>query len=357
MPDTVAPDFDIAVTFAGEQRQFVETVVERVKADGFSVFYDEDAKADMWGEDLSEYFANVYERRARFAVMFISAEYAAKPWTRLERRSVLARALQERSAYLLPVRFDSTQLSGVRSTVAYLDAMDEGPEGIASAISHKLGRPQTTGEREFNGRVPRTDAEVATLLGERPDGWEYLLFAHRLHTGIECHANAYNDHRIKFAIGGSYVAEEDVLNFSSAELARLKATTDAFQILLDGDAQRVAMGEPGQPGDPALIEHLADRMIGIYAELLAWSYRLRGAAASTDEAQEMLRALADLANQPVDAIREFVADFRNRMDYLTAMLADETNTHISLVIKFDFNEKERNRYHRALESYAASRGA
>lgn len=42
-------DFDVAVTFAGEDRVFVNEVVELVKEAGFSVFYDEDAKVEMWG--------------------------------------------------------------------------------------------------------------------------------------------------------------------------------------------------------------------------------------------------------------------------------------------------------------------
>lgn len=74
-------EFDVAVTFAGEDRPLVDEVVQLVKVAGFSVFYDEDAKVEMWGEDLTEYFADVYERRAKFAVMFVSIHYAAKAWT------------------------------------------------------------------------------------------------------------------------------------------------------------------------------------------------------------------------------------------------------------------------------------
>jgi hypothetical protein len=128
-------DFDVAVTFAGEDREYVDAVVELVKKAGFKVFYDEDHKYESWGEDLTEYFPDVYERRARFAVMFISKAYATKPWTRLERRSVLVRALNDDKGYLLPVRLDSTKLPGVRDAIGYLDGHRETPAGIARAIS------------------------------------------------------------------------------------------------------------------------------------------------------------------------------------------------------------------------------
>jgi len=48
-------------------------------------------------------------------VVFVSAEYAARDWTRLERRAALARAVRERREYVLPARFDDTPLPGLLS--------------------------------------------------------------------------------------------------------------------------------------------------------------------------------------------------------------------------------------------------
>jgi hypothetical protein len=53
--------------------------------------------------------------------MFISADYAEKVWTRHERRSALARVIEEGGDYLLPARFDDTELPGLRPTTAYVD--------------------------------------------------------------------------------------------------------------------------------------------------------------------------------------------------------------------------------------------
>ncbi|QNE34403.1 TIR domain-containing protein [Leifsonia shinshuensis] len=344
-------DFDVAVTFAGEDRDFVEEIVRLVQADGFSVFYDEDSKVATWGEDLTEYFSNVYEQRARFAVMFISASYAAKPWTRMERRSVLSRALRESSPYLLPVRLDSTALPGVRESIGYLDGLQEGPLGIADAIRGKLEQPRSDGSRRFNGRVPRTEVEVAVLLGERPTGWEYLLFSYWLAAGLERLNPQYNDHVIKFAIGGDPVSDEDLLDFSSSELARIGSVTSTFESLLLGPAQEAAMGRPGEPGDPELIEHLADRMIAIYAELLSWEYRLRAAATWSDEARELLRALANYANQPIDEIHRFVLALRAQMDGLSEILQSGKSVDWSQTIEFVIPEEVSKQYLDSLEAF------
>lgn len=344
-------DFDVAVTFAGEDRAFVEAVVSHVKAAGFSVFYDEDAKADMWGADLPEYFADVYERRSRFAMMFVSAHYAAKPWTRLERRSVLARAMLESSPYLLPVRLDSTELPGVRSTIGYLDGVVETPEGVANALKAKLGSPATSGDRRFNGRVPRTDTEFATLLGERPSGWEYLAFAYWLQVGIESRQDAFNDHRLKFALPADHLANESLLDFSQTQAARMMALAQMFEDLLLGPAQRAAFGEPGTSGDPELIRHLASRMIAIYQALLDWSHRIRSTTTSGDEGRELLRALADYADQPIEAVRTFSMDFVEDMNTMSARIAAGENIVMTMEIKFDIPDTVTMRYEEALAAF------
>jgi hypothetical protein len=70
--------------------------------------------------------------------MFISREYAEKNWTRHERKSALSRALRERREYVLPVRFDATELPGLDPDISYLKADDYPPEALAEAIADKL---------------------------------------------------------------------------------------------------------------------------------------------------------------------------------------------------------------------------
>jgi hypothetical protein len=44
----------------------------------------------------------IYAERAATVVVFVSADYAARDWTRLERRAALDRAVRERREYVLP---------------------------------------------------------------------------------------------------------------------------------------------------------------------------------------------------------------------------------------------------------------
>lgn len=143
MSDTTAtsPDgtnFQVAVSFAGEQRPYVQRVAAALKRQGITVFYDADEEVTLWGKDLIEEFQRIYMNASAVVVMFISADYAAKSWTRHERRSTLARALEERREYVLPARFDETVLPGLNPNLAYLSLTDRSPEALAEQIVQKL---------------------------------------------------------------------------------------------------------------------------------------------------------------------------------------------------------------------------
>lgn len=88
---------------------------------------------------MAEHLDSVY-RSARFCVMFISTHYASKLWTNHERRSALARAVQEKGEYILPARFDDTEVPGIRHTLGYVDLKFKSPEELGLMILKKLGR-------------------------------------------------------------------------------------------------------------------------------------------------------------------------------------------------------------------------
>lgn len=133
-----ASDFDIALSFAGEDRAYVDSVAHALRDRGVKVFYDLFEEADFWGKDLYDHLTGIYQKRARFTVMFISAAYGKKLWTNLERRAAQAKAFQESQEYILPARFDETEIPGVLPTIGYISLSDRSPEDFASVIVRKL---------------------------------------------------------------------------------------------------------------------------------------------------------------------------------------------------------------------------
>lgn len=130
--------YDVALSYAGEDREYVQAVAEALANLNVSFFYDQFEEAELWGKDLYEYFSNIFRFQAKFSIIFISEHYARKMWPTHERRSAQERALRENREYILPVRFDDTELPGLLSTISYIRAVDKKPEELAELVSKKI---------------------------------------------------------------------------------------------------------------------------------------------------------------------------------------------------------------------------
>ena len=134
--------YDVCLSFAGEDRAYVERVAHALNELGVRVFYDRYEEVALWGKDLYEHLDYVYRKAARFCVLFVSRHYAAKVWTNHERKSAQARALLENEEYILPTRFDTTEIPGLRETVGYVTLKGKKPKQLAKLIRTKIGRRQ-----------------------------------------------------------------------------------------------------------------------------------------------------------------------------------------------------------------------
>ena len=133
-------DYDVAFSFAGENRAHVEKVAALLKSAGVRVFYDEYERATLWGRNLYTHLDDVYQHKAEYCVIFVSRAYRDKLWTNHELQSAQARAFQGRGEYILPVRLDDTEIPGILATVGFMDLRQiELPE-LVDLILEKLGR-------------------------------------------------------------------------------------------------------------------------------------------------------------------------------------------------------------------------
>src|SRR5690242_14759832 len=99
-------EYDVCLSFAGEQREYVEEVADELRGMRVRVFYDDYEKVSLWGKNLYDHLDWVYSKSARYCIVFVSSAYERKVWTNHERRSAQERALRENDEYILPVIFD-----------------------------------------------------------------------------------------------------------------------------------------------------------------------------------------------------------------------------------------------------------
>ncbi|MGB3441821.1 MAG: TIR domain-containing protein [Actinophytocola sp.] len=340
MPDEPQYEYDLAVSFAGEQRDYVRGVV-RGLGDDVRVFYDEDEKARLLGENLVDLLTDVYQNKTRYVAMFVSQAYAEKMWTKVERQSAMARAIRQRAAYILPIRMDDTELPGLLHTVGYLDARFEGLGGVISVLREKLGNERVSAT--YSGRVPETQADLDLLLAIRPQWWEFWLYAGVLRVGLGALESKYRDYEIGFApqTGETYFGR-DAFEFLHAVPTRASSLINNFNAIFHSGAQSRAFGEPGQPGDADRIIHLARRFLDVYESLLDEAARIRGAALS-DPFQEAQRAAAAFGSNAVQEIRDFVTECVESMNSLPELAEshseDDGPLELTLIVKLTVDEE------------------
>ena len=146
--------WDVALSFAGAQRDYVGQVAAALKAQGVRCFYDVDEQVRLWGTHLAEELPRIYAEESAAVVVFISADYASGEWTRLERRAALGRAVHERREYVLPARFDDTPLPGLLSDVVSVDLRGRAPGQFAEMVAAKLAGLDITAPLPAAAPVP-----------------------------------------------------------------------------------------------------------------------------------------------------------------------------------------------------------
>ncbi len=81
--------YEVALSFAGENRGFAESVATALQVEDVEVFYDDFYAADLWGEDLSDKLRQIYFADSRYCIMILSDHYIQKMWTMFERQQAI----------------------------------------------------------------------------------------------------------------------------------------------------------------------------------------------------------------------------------------------------------------------------
>jgi hypothetical protein len=137
-----ANEYDLAFSFAGEDREYVKTVKEACVRLGLSVYYDEDRKIDQWGKSFIGEQRKVYSGyKTKHFVPFISQHYFAKPIPTDEFKSALMESTK-RSQYILPIKLDDSEVSVeyLHRDTQYLKKTDYSPDQLAGALKYIVNK-------------------------------------------------------------------------------------------------------------------------------------------------------------------------------------------------------------------------
>lgn len=114
-------EYDVALSFAGEDRVLISVLVTELENRGVEVFYDFNESARLWGKDLELELAEIYAKEARYMIICLSDHYPVKDWTRFELEIGKRAAKKRPSEYLLPLHLadEVPVLVGLKDTIGF----------------------------------------------------------------------------------------------------------------------------------------------------------------------------------------------------------------------------------------------
>jgi len=162
MSDKTSLEYDVALSFAREDRPQARELAKLLAFRGVKLFYDEFEEANLWGKDLAQHLHEVYAKKALYCIPFISMHYAKRAWPRHEIKASLAEAVLERPEYILPIKVDGTEIPGLAATVCYVDLREKSLSDIADLCCEKL--------RLHEERMPGSIKSKLRLIKQMPMG-------------------------------------------------------------------------------------------------------------------------------------------------------------------------------------------
>src|SRR5262245_9495885 len=132
--------FQVALSFAGEHRNFVAGVAEHLRRNlgQNHVFYDRYYEAELARPNLDTYLINIYREQADLIAIFLCANYTQKAWCGLEWRVVRDILKGRRDSEIMPFKFDDVFIEGLLSIDGYIDIDHRAPEEVAYLILQRI---------------------------------------------------------------------------------------------------------------------------------------------------------------------------------------------------------------------------
>lgn len=155
--------YDVALSFAGEDRAIAKQLNDAMTEKGIKVFYDEYNKSDLWGKKLTEHFKQIYGPKARFVIILISKHYPVKDWTNFEFSIARDEAKKRKQEFILPVRLDNTTIVGIHDDIGYLDYEKEGINGVVKNLITKL----TMNKYQINTKIQEESMPIKVASSKR----------------------------------------------------------------------------------------------------------------------------------------------------------------------------------------------
>lgn len=139
-------DFDIGISYAIEDIDIVQKVINELKQLNISILWDKDNEDILVGRSLPYSLKYFFENNlCKYYLIFVSTSYVRKPWTRYESEILLEKRIKNlqkdfMTDKIILVNIDGAQLEGWSTAIVSFDINKQTPKQIASIMQKKLNR-------------------------------------------------------------------------------------------------------------------------------------------------------------------------------------------------------------------------
>lgn len=130
--------YHVALSYASEQRNYVSEVARILKKCNVRCFYAPNEGVTLWGKNLLNEFSEIFGKNTYFVVMFISKEYSEKFFPQKEKEFAFSGLEGKNYEYILPARFDDSEIPGLPSHVGYMDLRSFSPAEFSDMVIRKI---------------------------------------------------------------------------------------------------------------------------------------------------------------------------------------------------------------------------
>jgi hypothetical protein len=138
--DITKHKFDVAFSFPGEARSYVESIAAELERQigPNSYFYDNNYKAQLARPSLDLLLQDIYRNRSKLVVVFLCEKYQEKTWCGIEFKAIREILAERKDEKIMYVKMDDDKVDGVFSIDGYIDGTKHTSKEIAEFIQERV---------------------------------------------------------------------------------------------------------------------------------------------------------------------------------------------------------------------------
>lgn len=171
------------------------------------------------------------------------------------------------------------------------------------------------------------------LLVEKPNGWEWLLFAQILSDEINSHDSKRLDTELGISFGEPTPLHElhEMTAWVSSRFGWMSATIEQLSKALNTGFIK-AVGEPGEPADVRRIVHLAKRIGDGYEQLLDWKLQFLRVSCE-EEFERLINLASDFSSNAILEVEDFSSSlYTNIENYIKQIDSREGKNNLTITL-------------------------